>query len=81
MPRLHGVVGHQGGHGRQHQRDDGADLDSIRKELAKKIAGFKMPRNFQLVKKMPREDSGKIKKRILRDNYLAEVSSSEERAS
>ena len=60
---------------------DGADLDSIRKELAKKIAGFKMPRNFQLVEKMPREDSGKIKKRILRDNYLAEVSSSEERAS
>lgn len=59
----------------------GADLDFIRTALARQVAGFKMPRNFQMVEKMPREDSGKIKKRTLRENYLAAVSSSSRRAS
>jgi len=37
--------------------------------LAKKLAGFKVPRVIRFETGLPREDSGKIMKRKLRDPY------------
>ena len=45
--------------------------DAIRAELAKSLADFKLPRRIEIVPGLPREDSGKIQKRLLRDPYWA----------
>lgn len=49
------------------------DTSTITAYLKERIAGFKVPRHIALVDKLPREDSGKIKKRELRENYLNAV--------
>jgi len=38
-----------------------------------RLAGFKCPRSIDLVDRLPREDNGKLKKRLLRDPYWAET--------
>jgi long-chain acyl-CoA synthetase len=45
------------------------DLDFIRAQLRSRLAGFKVPRQIEQVGSLPREDSGKILKRRLRDRY------------
>ena len=55
---------------------DGIELDigSIRIELAKHISRFKIPKIIEISEQLPREDSGKIFKRKLREPYWDERS-------
>lgn len=39
--------------------------------LRERISNYKVPREFLITKHLPREDSGKVKKRLLRDAFLA----------
>lgn len=49
------------------------DSDTVRSWLRKRIAGYKVPRRIDFVKNLPREESGKIFKRKLRDPYWENV--------
>lgn len=53
----------------------GASLDpeSVQSFLRERIAGFKVPRQVLFVDQLPREDTGKIFKRKLRDPYWSGV--------
>ncbi len=50
---------------------DGAMLspDAVRDHIRSKLAGYKTPRVVELTDSLPREDSGKIFKRLLREPY------------
>jgi long-chain acyl-CoA synthetase len=39
--------------------------------LKERIAGYKVPRVFEQVSSLPREDSGKLKKREIKEKYLS----------
>jgi long-chain acyl-CoA synthetase len=45
--------------------------DAIRAYLAQRLASFKLPRLIEIHAHLPREESGKIKKRLLREPYWA----------
>ncbi len=45
------------------------DLAQVRAELSQKLADYKVPRTIEVRASLPREDSGKIFKRRLRDPY------------
>jgi long-chain acyl-CoA synthetase len=45
--------------------------DELRSFLGPRLARYKIPRRFALTESMPRDDSGKLFKRILRDPYWA----------
>ncbi len=45
------------------------DLNQVRVELSHKLAKYKVPKTIELRTNLPREDSGKIFKRRLRDPY------------
>lgn len=45
------------------------DVAAVRAELAKSLAGYKVPKHIEVHADLPREDSGKIFKRRLRDPY------------
>ena len=45
------------------------DVAEIRAELAKRLANYKVPKTIEVRARLPREDSGKIFKRKLRDPY------------
>lgn len=47
------------------------DVDTIRSQLKSALADYKVPRHIELRAGLPREDSGKIFKRHLRDPYWA----------
>jgi long-chain acyl-CoA synthetase len=49
--------------------DAALDPAAIRSALAQKLADYKVPRHIELRTGLPREDSGKIFKRRLRDPY------------
>jgi long-chain acyl-CoA synthetase len=49
------------------------DADSIRAYLTARIAGYKVPRTVVLHPELPREESGKIFKRRLREPYWAKA--------
>lgn len=51
------------------EREEGISLDEVRGYLREHLAGFKVPRTIEIGKDLPREDSGKIFKRRLRDKY------------
>ncbi|HEY2089667.1 MAG TPA: acyl-CoA synthetase [Mycobacterium sp.] len=53
------------------QPDPGADIDAddVRAYLAEHLAGYKVPKVVELRDELPREDSGKLLKRKLRDPY------------
>jgi long-chain acyl-CoA synthetase len=51
--------------------DGDLDTDDIKTFLKQRIAGFKVPRVFKQVSSLPREDSGKLKKREIKMMYLA----------
>jgi long-chain acyl-CoA synthetase len=45
------------------------DIDSVRAHLRDHLAGYKIPRRIEIAHDLPREDSGKIFKRRLREPY------------
>ena len=47
----------------------GITPDGIRTYLVGQLAGYKVPRRIEVQRNLPREDSGKIFKRRLRDPY------------
>jgi long-chain acyl-CoA synthetase len=51
--------------------DGSRDLDAaaVREHLGRHLAGYKVPRRIEFRDTLPREDSGKIFKRRLRDPY------------
>ncbi len=49
------------------------DLDQVRDYLRQHLAGFKVPKRLEIGADLPREDSGKIFKRRLRDRYWSEA--------
>ncbi len=53
----------------QPQAGQAISPDDVRKFLASSIAGFKQPRLVEVRADLPREESGKIKKRLLREPF------------
>ncbi len=49
------------------------DLDDVRRFAAGRLAGYKLPKSYDLVDRLPREAHGKLKKRLLRDPYWVGV--------
>ena len=47
----------------------GEDIAVIRAHLKTALAGYKVPKHVEIHSNLPREDSGKIFKRRLRDPY------------
>jgi long-chain acyl-CoA synthetase len=47
------------------------DTEALRRDLAKRLAGYKQPKHIEIRAALPLEDSGKIFKRLLRDPYWA----------
>jgi long-chain acyl-CoA synthetase len=47
------------------------DAEAVRRHLAARLAGYKVPRRIEFHAALPREDTGKIFKRRLRDPYWA----------
>jgi long-chain acyl-CoA synthetase len=45
------------------------DAEGIRRWLAARIAGYKVPRRIDIVAALPRDDNGKVLKRRIRDAY------------
>jgi long-chain acyl-CoA synthetase len=45
------------------------NVDEVRAALTQKLANYKVPKTIELRANLPREDSGKIFKRRLRDPY------------
>ncbi len=45
------------------------DVADIRAQLKTSLADYKVPKHVEILKQLPREDSGKIFKRRLRDPY------------
>src|SRR4051794_30431174 len=45
------------------------DIPGIRAHLKTSLADYKVPKHVEIMKNLPREDSGKIFKRLLRDPY------------
>jgi len=48
-----------------------ADGDTIAARLMTRLADFKVPRVYDFVDRVPREDSGKVKKQLIKQDYLA----------
>ena len=44
--------------------------DHLMNELKKRIAAYKVPREYLFAGVLPREDSGKILKRLVREQYM-----------
>ena len=47
------------------------EADVLMSELRERMAGYKVPREYFFARRLPREDSGKIRKRLVRDHFLA----------
>jgi long-chain acyl-CoA synthetase len=45
------------------------DLDEVREFAAAHLAGYKQPRGYELRDELPRTESGKLLKRVLRDEF------------
>ena len=48
-----------------------ADAEEIAAYLMTRLADFKVPRIYDFVDHLPREDSGKVKKQLIKQDYLA----------
>ena len=51
------------------------DGDELAAYLERRLADYKVPRVYEFVDRLPREDSGKIKKQIVKEDYLAKYAS------
>ena len=47
------------------------DGDDIATRLMSRLANYKVPRVYEFVDHLPREDSGKVKKQLIKQDYLA----------
>ena len=47
----------------------GINADTVRRHLSARIASFKVPRVIEFCDSLPRDDAGKIRKRVLRQPY------------
>ena len=56
------------------EAEDGVKPDELKAFLRARIAGYKVPRHVVISDVLPREETGKIMKRRLRDNFLADAS-------
>lgn len=48
-----------------------ADGEDIAAYLKTRLASFKVPRVYEFVNRLPREDSGKVKKQLIKQDYVA----------
>ncbi|HEX7276215.1 MAG TPA: AMP-binding protein [Acidimicrobiales bacterium] len=62
--RVHAVV--------QPRPGQSLDVDTLEAAAATSLAGFKRPRSWEIRDSLPRTDSGKLLKRLLRDEHWAE---------
>ncbi len=51
------------------RRDESLTVDAIKEYCANKLAGFKQPKRVEFAEQIPRNPSGKILKRMLREKY------------
>jgi len=59
--RVHAIV--------QPRVDASLDLDDLRAFVEERVGGYKRPRDYELRDELPRTDSGKLLKRVLRDEF------------
>ena len=59
--RVHAIV--------QAKAGETIDLDELRAFVEPRLAAYKRPRDYELRDELPRTDSGKLLKRVLRDEY------------
>ena len=45
------------------------DLDELRAFVEARVGGYKRPRDYEVRDELPRTDSGKLLKRVLRDEF------------
>lgn len=57
----------------QVEQDSILDENFLRGALAERLANYKIPKHFKFADSLPRDDSGKLFKRKLRDPYWAEA--------
>lgn len=53
------------------EADAELDTNILQHTLKEKLASYKVPRQWQIVERLPREDSGKVKKRLLKEEFLS----------
>lgn len=53
------------------ESDEPIDCDTLISQLRERMAGYKVPREYFFADNLPREDSGKIKKRLVKESFLA----------
>lgn len=51
--------------------DPQLDTEAVRAYVRERMAGYKTPREVQIVDQLPRDDNGKVAKRRLQDSYVA----------
>ena len=49
------------------------DADELMAYASEHLARFKLPQSIDVIDALPREESGKLKKRLLRDPYWVET--------
>jgi acyl-CoA synthetase (AMP-forming)/AMP-acid ligase II len=62
--RVHAIV--------QPRADATLDLDDLRAFVEERVGGYKRPRDYEVRAELPRTDSGKLLKRVLRDEYWSD---------
>jgi long-chain acyl-CoA synthetase len=62
--RVHAIV--------QPRVDVQLDLDDLREFVEERVSGYKRPRDYELREELPRTESGKLLKRVLRDEYWSD---------
>ena len=58
--------------------DNALETRAIQSFLKERLAGFKVPKVVEQVASLPREDSGKLKKREIREQYLESLNTSKQ---
>lgn len=56
-----------------HRFGGAIDIAAVREQLGQKLSRFKIPKHIKIVDELPREDSGKIFKRKLREPYWRDL--------
>jgi acyl-CoA synthetase (AMP-forming)/AMP-acid ligase II len=56
----------------QPKQTETIDLDELAAFVDERVAGYKRPRAYEVRDVLPRTDSGKLLKRVLRDEFWAE---------
>lgn len=55
------------------QSDEDLSADAVKAFLRERVAGYKVPRHIRVTRALPREETGKIMKRRLREAFLADA--------